>query len=35
MLFMEHDPFNELIELSNTDKGVRMNQNHTLKSFFE
>ena len=26
---------NELIELSNTDKGVRMNQNHTLKSFFE
>ena len=35
MLFMEHDPFNELIELSNTDKGVRMNQNYTLKSFFE
>lgn len=35
LLFMEHDPFHELINLRQTEKGVRMNQNHTLKSFFE
>ena len=35
LLFMEHDPFHELIDLRRTEKGVRMNQNHTLKSFFE
>ena len=35
LLFMEHDPFQELINLRQTEKGVRMNQNHTLKSFFE
>ena len=35
LLFMEHDPFHELIDLRQTEKGVRMNQNHTLKSFFE
>ena len=35
LLFMEHDPFHELINLRQTEKGIRMNQNHTLKSFFE
>tara|TARA_B100001057_G_C22834529_1_gene944724 strand:+ start:144 stop:998 length:855 start_codon:yes stop_codon:yes gene_type:complete len=35
LLFLEHDPFHELIDLRQTEKGVRMNQNHTLKSFFE
>ena len=35
LLFMEHDPFHELIDLRQTDKGIRMNENHTLKSFFE
>ena len=35
LLFMEHDPFHELIDLRQTEKGVRMNENHTLKSFFE
>jgi glyoxylase-like metal-dependent hydrolase (beta-lactamase superfamily II) len=35
LLFMEHDPFHELIDLRQTEKGVRMNQNHTLKSFFK
>ena len=34
LLFMEHDPFHELIDLRRTEKGVRMNNNHTLKSFF-
>ena len=35
LLFLEHDPFHELIDLCQTDKGIRMNENHTLKSFFE
>ena len=35
LLFMEHDPFHELIDLRQTEKGIRMNENHTLKSFFE
>ena len=35
LLFMEHDPFHELIDLRQTEKGVRMNHNHTLKKFFE
>ena len=34
LLFMEHDPFHELIDLRRTEKGIRMNNNHTLKSFF-
>ena len=35
LLFLEHDPFHELIDLRQTNKGIRMNENHTLKSFFE
>ena len=34
LLFMEHDPFHELIDLRRTEKGIRMNNNHTLRSFF-
>ena len=35
LLYMEHDPFHELIDLCQTEKGIRMNEHHTLKSFFE
>ncbi|MEK9603730.1 MAG: MBL fold metallo-hydrolase [Flavobacteriaceae bacterium] len=34
LLFLEHDPYNELISLKATEKGVRMGDNHTLHSFF-
>jgi len=34
LLFMEHDPFNELVSLKMTDRGVRFNQISTLKEFF-
>ena len=34
MLFLEHDPNNELISLKQTEKGVRMNEKHFLTDFF-
>ena len=34
LLFMEHDPFHELISLKTTDKGVRMNTHYKLSSYF-
>ena len=34
LLFMEHDPFNELISLKMTEKGVRLDQSCSLKEFF-
>ena len=34
LLFMEHDPFNELVLLKMTEKGVRFDQSSTLKEFF-
>ena len=32
-LFMEHDPFNEVISIKMTEKGVRFDQSTTLKEF--
>ncbi len=34
LLFKEHDPFNELVSLKMTDKGVRFDKASTLKEFF-
>ncbi|MDG2397175.1 MAG: MBL fold metallo-hydrolase [Flavobacteriaceae bacterium] len=34
LLFMEHDPYNELISLKNTEKGVRLNESFLLKDYF-
>ena len=34
MLFLEHDPNNELISLKPTEKGVRVNEKHFLTDFF-
>lgn len=34
LLFMEHDPNNELVSLKKTDKGVRLKKSFTLKSYF-
>lgn len=35
LLFLEHDPYHQLVSLKETDKGVRMSENYTLKTFFE
>jgi len=35
LLFLEHDPNNELISLKETEKGVRVDKIHTLANFFE
>lgn len=35
LLFLEHDPHNELISLQKTEKGVRLNEIHSLASFFQ
>ena len=35
LLFLEHDPYNELINLQLTDRGIRLNEKHTLSSFFK
>jgi hypothetical protein len=32
-LFMEHDPFNEVVSIKMTEKGVRFDQSTTLKEF--
>ena len=34
LLFLEHDPFNELVSLKMTEKGVRLDQSSSLKDFF-
>lgn len=34
LLFLEHDPLNELISLKETEKGVRLDHCFTLKSYF-
>ena len=34
LLFLEHDPYNELISLKQTEKGVRVGQKHILSNFF-
>ena len=34
LLFLEHDPYHELISLKSTPKGVRHHQSHTLKNYF-
>ena len=34
LLFLEHDPYNELISLKQTDKGVRIGEKQTLAEFF-
>ena len=34
LIFLEHDPYNELIALQKTEKGVRLNEKYTLLSFF-
>lgn len=34
LLFLEHDPFNELVSLKMTEKGVRFDQSSSLKDFF-
>ena len=34
LLFLEHDPYHELITLQNTEKGVRMNEKHKLTTYF-
>ena len=33
LIFLEHDPYHELITLQKTEKGVRLNEKHTLLSF--
>lgn len=34
LLFLEHDPYHELISLKNTEKGVRMKEHYKFKSYF-
>ena len=34
LLFLEHDPYNELITLKKGDRGVVFDQKHTLHSYF-
>lgn len=34
LLFLEHDPYNELISLGQTERGVRLGEKHTLANFF-
>jgi len=34
LLFMEHDPSNELVSLKKTDRGVRLDKSHKLTSYF-
>ncbi len=34
LLFLQHDPYNELVSLKNTDKGVRLNNSSSLNDFF-
>ena len=34
VLFLEHDPHNEIISLKETEKGVRLNESHPFKTIF-
>ena len=34
LLFFEHDPYNELISLKNTDKGIRLDKSFKIKDYF-
>ena len=34
LLFLEHDPYSELISLKQTEKGVRLGKTHTIANFF-
>jgi len=34
LLFLQHDPYNELVSLTNTDKGVRLENSSSLNDFF-
>jgi glyoxylase-like metal-dependent hydrolase (beta-lactamase superfamily II) len=34
LLFLEHDPYSELISLKQTEKGVRLGKKHTIANFF-
>ena len=34
LLFLQHDPYNELVSLKNTDKGVRLENSFSLNEFF-
>ena len=31
LLFLQHDPYNEVVSLKNTDKGVQLDQSTSLK----
>ena len=31
LLFLEHDPYNEVVSLKKTDKGVRLNSSYSFK----
>jgi glyoxylase-like metal-dependent hydrolase (beta-lactamase superfamily II) len=35
LLFLEHDPYHELISLQPTEKGVRLKNKHTLSTYFQ
>ena len=34
MLLLEHDPYNELISLKETEKGIRLDESFTFNHFF-
>jgi hypothetical protein len=34
LLFLQHDPYNELVSLVGTDKGVRLENSSSLNDFF-
>ena len=34
LLFFEHDPYNELVSLKNTDKGIRLDNSFKIKDYF-
>ena len=34
LLFFEHDPYNELVSLKNTDKGIRLDKSFKIKDYF-
>ena len=34
ILFFEHDPYNELVSLKNTDKGIRLDNSFKIKDYF-
>ena len=35
LLFLEHDPYHEIVLLKNTERGVRMDESFTFNSFFK